>query len=292
LTKVIQVQAPGLNRRQIGEYIVTALVDGIIDLPFDLLAGINPDEAEAMILAAGRPRSSAMTVSAYLVEGGGRTILIDSGAGGVNGWGGRLQVALAAANIDPRQVDHVFLTHAHPDHVGGLIGPSPSAVLFPNAELVLHEEEYKFWSDDGNLSRAPEAEQPFFQLARSVFAAYGNRRRTVIDGEVVPGIALVHLPGHTPGHSGYRIGSGAETLLIWGDIVHYPNIQVQRPAVTIAFDVDSAAASVTRRAVLAMASAENPLIAGMHLNFPGFARVRASGGSYTILDEPWCPSLI
>jgi glyoxylase-like metal-dependent hydrolase (beta-lactamase superfamily II) len=102
----------------------------------------------------------------------------------------------------------------------------------------------------------------------------------------------VHLPGHTPGHSGYRISSGAETLLIWGDIVHYPNIQVQRPAVTIAFDVDSAAASATRRAVLAMAAAENPLIAGMHLNFPGFARVRASDESYAIFDEPWSPNLI
>ncbi len=292
MTKVAQVQAPGLNRRQIGDYTVTAVVDGIIDVPFELLTGIKPAEAEEMILAAGRPRSSAMTVSAYIIEGGGRTILIDGGAGGINGWGGRLQVALAAANIDPRQIDHVFLTHAHPDHVGGLVGASPSAVQFPNAELVLHEEEYKFWSDDGNLSRAPEAAQPFFHLARSVFAAYVNRRRTVTAGEVIPGIDLVHLPGHTPGHSGYRISSGAETLLIWGDIVHYPNIQVQKPAVTIAFDVDSAAASTTRRAVLAMAAAENPLIAGMHLNFPGFARVRASGDSYAIFDEPWCPILI
>jgi glyoxylase-like metal-dependent hydrolase (beta-lactamase superfamily II) len=292
LTKAARGQAPGLNRRQIGDYIVTALVDGIIDVPFDLLAGIKRDEAEAMILAAGRPRSSAMTISAYVVEGGGRTILIDGGAGGINGWGGRLQVALAAANIDPRQIDHVLLTHAHPDHVGGLIGASPSAVLFPNAELVLHEEEYKFWSDDGNLNRAPDAVRPFFHLARSVFAAYGNRQRTVIDGEVVPGVTLVHLPGHTPGHSGYTISSGRETLLIWGDIVHYPNIQVQRPAVTIAFDVDSAAASTTRRAVLAMAAAENPLIAGMHLNFPGFARIRASGESYAIFDEPWSSNLI
>ncbi|WP_407174752.1 MBL fold metallo-hydrolase [Bradyrhizobium sp. STM 3562] len=168
MTKLAQVQASGLNRREIGDYIVTALVDGIVDVPFDLLTGIKPDEAAEMIAAAGRPRSSAMTVSAYLVEGGGRTILIDGGAGGINGWGGRLQVALAAANIDPHQINHVFLTHAHPDHVGGLIGASPSAVLFPNAELVLHEEEYKFWSDDGNLSRAPDAVQPFFHLASVV----------------------------------------------------------------------------------------------------------------------------
>jgi glyoxylase-like metal-dependent hydrolase (beta-lactamase superfamily II) len=291
LTKVVHAQAPGLNRRRIGDYIVTALVDGLIDVPFDLLAGVTPTEAEEMIAAAGRPLTSAMTVSAYLVEGRGKKILIDGGAGGINGWGGRLQTALSAANVDPYQIDHVFLTHAHPDHIGGLVGAS-SASLFPNAELVLHEEEYKFWSDDGNLSRAPEGVQPFFHLARSVFATYGTRRRTVIAGEVAPGITLVHLPGHTPGHSGYRISSGAETLLIWGDIVHYPNIQVQKPAVTIAFDVDPAAASATRRAVLATVASENPLIAGMHLNFPGFARVRTSGQSYAIHDEPWSPSLI
>jgi Metallo-beta-lactamase superfamily len=130
VTRVAQWQAAGLNRRRIGDYIVTALVDGVVDAPFDLLAGISLNDAEEMIVASGRPRSSAMTVGAYLLEGGGKTILIDGGAGGINGWGGRLHAALAAANIDPRQVDHVLLTHAHPDHIGGLIGATSSAGLF------------------------------------------------------------------------------------------------------------------------------------------------------------------
>ncbi|MCJ9728673.1 MBL fold metallo-hydrolase [Bradyrhizobium sp. PRIMUS42] len=105
-----------------------------------------------------------MTVSAYLVEGHGKTILFDGGGGGINGWRGRLHTALAAANVDPRQINQISLTHAHPDHIGGLVSATPSAPLFPNAELVLHEKEFKFWSDDGNLSRAPDAVQPFFTL--------------------------------------------------------------------------------------------------------------------------------
>ncbi|XUJ36642.1 hypothetical protein ACQ5SK_18965 [Bradyrhizobium japonicum] len=79
-------QAPGLNRRKIGDYVVTAVVDGIVAVPFDLLSGIGPDEAMSMTVAAGRPSSSAMTVSAYLIEGQGRTILVDGGGGGINGW--------------------------------------------------------------------------------------------------------------------------------------------------------------------------------------------------------------
>lgn len=287
MTQNVVAQAPGLNRRKIGEYVVTALVDGVVDTPFELLAEIKPGEAEDMIAASGRPRSSAMTLSAYLVESSTRKILIDGGAGGINGWGGRLHSALGAAGVNPRDIQHVLLTHAHPDHVGGLVDTSSQAASFPNAELILHEDEFSFWSDDGNLSRAPEPAQPFFHLARSVFAAYGNRLTTIASSDVIPGISLVHLPGHTPGHSGYVFSSGADSLLIWGDIVHYPNIQVERPEVTIAFDVDAAAAATTRRSVLAKLASDSRLVAGMHLNYPGFARVHASGETYKIVDEPW-----
>lgn len=187
-------QAAGLNRRKIGDYIVTAIVDGFIAVPFDLLAGIGPDEAMRMTVAAGRPSSSAMTVSTYLIEGKGRTILVDGGGGGINGWGGRLHASLAAANVNPLMIDQVLLTHAHPDHIGGLVGALPSAPLFPNAELVMHDAEFVFWTDDAILNQAPDAMKPFFQAARVVFEAYGARRRTVSEGQVAPGISIEHFP--------------------------------------------------------------------------------------------------
>lgn len=285
-------QAPGLNRRKIGDYIVTAIVDGIVAAPFELLSGIGPDEAMSMTMAAGRPSSSAMTVSTYLIEGKGRTILVDGGGGGINGWGGRLSASLAAANVNLLAIDQILLTHAHPDHIGGLVGVLPSAPLFPNAEIVMHEAEFAFWSDDTNLNQSPDAMKPFFQAARAVFAAYGARRRTVSAGQVAPGIVIEHFPGHTPGHSGYQIDGGDASLLIWGDIVHYPDIQVPRPDVTIAFDVDQKAAAATRRKVLERVSATGELVAGMHLNFPGFARLSKTGQSFEIRHEPWSAELI
>jgi glyoxylase-like metal-dependent hydrolase (beta-lactamase superfamily II) len=292
MTNANNWQAAGLNRRKIGDYTVTAIVDGFIAVPFDLLTGMEADEAMRMTVAAGRPSSSAMTVSTYLIEGKGRTILVDGGGGGINGWGGRLHASLAAAKVHPLAIDQILLTHAHPDHIGGLVGALPSAPLFPNAELVMHEAEFGFWTDNAILNDAPDMMKPFFQAARAVFEAYGARRRTVSAGDVAPGIVIEHFPGHTPGHSGYRIEGGDASLLIWGDIVHYPDIQVPRPDVTIAFDVDQKAAAATRRRVLERVSATGELVAGMHLNFPGFARLSKAGQSFEIRHEPWSAELI
>ncbi|MCX5517841.1 MBL fold metallo-hydrolase [Kaistia defluvii] len=273
-----------LPSQQIGDLTIIAVSDGYLHASFDLLANIDPADAARMQENAGIADHTSIHINGYLVRSGGRTILIDAGAGGFKQWGGRLKTNLLLAGIQPSEIDAILLTHAHPDHVGGLMDASGTAA-FPNAELVAHHLEVAFWQDDGNLSRAPERARGNFLLARQAFDGYRDRLRAFDGGEVLPGITAVPLPGHTAGHTGYRLDSGGKSLLVWGDIVHFPQIQVPRPEVSIAFDQDAHLAAETRARLLDLASSERLLIAGMHLGELGFARIERKKLAYGVAYE-------
>ncbi len=165
------------------------------------------------------------------------------------------------------------------------------ALWFPNAELVLHEAEMAYWHDDAAMSRADEqSRERNFLAGRRQLAPYRARTRLIQGGEILPGVTAMPLPGHTPGHTGYMIASGNDSLLIWGDIVHVPEIQVPRPEVTLAFDVDPAKAEATRRRTFDMVAADKLLFAGMHVHFPGFARLARTGDGFSLVPEPWVQS--
>ncbi len=116
--------------------------------------------------------------------------------------------------------------------------------------------------------------------------------KLVSAGEVLPGISLVPLPGHTPGHSGFHITSGTAQLLIWADITHLADVQIRKPEVTIGFDVDPDQARATRMKVLDQVASDRLSVAGMHLNMPGFLTVERQGSGYAKVDLPWTPALL
>ncbi|EZP39298.1 MBL fold metallo-hydrolase [Janthinobacterium lividum] len=270
--------------QQIGEFSITAISDGYLSASLDLLSNIDVMHASKLQQDAGVNDPSSIHINCYLVRGRGRTILIDAGAGGFKHWGGKLKVNLALAGVQASDIDTILLTHAHPDHVGGLLDASGEAA-FPDAQLVVHQHEVAFWEDDGNLSRASDRARGNFLFARKVFEKYREKLRLFTGNEVLPGISAMPLPGHTAGHSGYRIESGGRSLLIWGDIVHFPQIQIARPDVSIAFDQDPLLSAETRSTLLDVVSADNILIAGMHLGELGFARIRRKGNLYRIVYE-------
>ncbi|MDI7660315.1 MBL fold metallo-hydrolase [Cronobacter universalis] len=268
--------------RQVGDYQVTALFDGAMAVGFELLAGIDAAAASEIQSSHGVTPPATIDISGYLIRGHGRVMLVDAGTGGRNNAGGGLSTALRASGVAPEDIDTVFLTHGHPDHLGGLLREDGEPA-YPHATLCLHPAEAAFWQDEARLLAANERTQRNILLARRTLERYAPRLRFTDDADIAPGVRPVPLPGHTPGHTGLRIDSRAESLLIWGDIVHYPFIQTAHPSVTIAFDNDPAQAEITRQTVLAQAAREHLLIAGMHTGRHGFAYVQQTGDGYRLI---------
>ncbi len=289
MTQTPHTQVPPVYHRRIGDIIITCVSDGYLDAGVKSLQNIHPDEARHILAANFRPARRA-SVNCYLVHSAGRLALIDTGCGTyLQSTAGQLQQSLNAAGIDPAAIDTVLLTHVHPDHSAGLTDRQSGARLFPNAVLAVHYAELAHWFDDDEMRKMDaEDRRYFFDCAREQIEPYSSVIKAFRgEAEVFPGVTSVPLPGHTPGHSGFMIASGGEGMLVFGDMVHVPEIQVMRPEVTMTFDHDPVLTARTRRQLFADVARDRLLVAGMHINFPGFAHIIQDGDSFRLLPEPW-----
>ena len=286
------MQIPGVYHRRIGDIVVTAISDGYLDGTLDVMRNVDLEQARQILTASFRP-ARRTSVNTFLIHSKGRIAIVDTGSGNyLQPSAGLVQASLAGAGIDPKSIDTVLLTHMHPDHSAGLTDMSNGKRLFPNAELVMHENELAYWFDDGALAKADErSAKLYFQSGREQVAPYKARTRLFTEGEVFPGVTAVPSHGHTPGHTAYLIASGDDQLMIWGDTVHVPEVQTAFPEAGMAFDTDLAAAAAARKRMFDRVATDGILIAGMHLHFPAFSRLARRGDAYALYPEAWVHTL-
>jgi glyoxylase-like metal-dependent hydrolase (beta-lactamase superfamily II) len=281
-------QAPGWYRMKVGNFEVTALSDGTVKLPVDdLLTNTKRAIVADMLERAYLKAPVETSVNAYLVNTGSKLVLIDAGAAGLFGPTlGRLMGNLKAAGYQPEQVDEIYVTHMHPDHVGGLVADGKMA--FPNAVVRADLREGGFWLSQENLAKAPADAKDFFQGAMASLNPYvAAGRLKPFDGatDLVPGLRAVPAPGHTPGHTIYVAESQGSRMVFWGDLLHVAAVQFPMPWTTIQFDTDSKVAAPSRKKNLAEAAKLGYFVAITHVSFPGIGQLRADGVGYR-----WVPA--
>jgi len=233
----------------------------------------------------------ATSVNGYLVTTGDKLVLIDAGAGSLFGTSlGNLADNLKAAGYRPEQVDEIYLTHMHPDHLGGLA--SDGERVFPNATVRADQADTQYWLDKQRLANAPESQKAFFKGAIASMKPYQQADALqTFEGttELPTGVTAQAAPGHTPGHTTYAIESQGERLVFWGDLIHAADIQFDEPGVTIDFDATPDRAAQARKAACAEAADQGYQVAGAHLSFPGIGRLRQDGEGYEWLPLNYSP---
>ncbi|OIR05206.1 putative quorum-quenching lactonase YtnP [mine drainage metagenome] len=235
-------------------------------------------------------QSLRLYFNVLLVRTGRQNILIDAGFAR-NAVPAAFNVAdnLASLGLEPGDIDSVILTHAHGDHMGGLLDDAGKPV-FTRAQHFCSAEEIDFWTSpkpDFSKSRLDEKSQAAsIAAARQVFAAIPFSRITPT-ATLPDGLTATLAPGHTPGHINLRIRSGAEVLHHMVDLGHHFAVMLPHPDWTVGFDVNPDLAVATRREIFPKLAAEGARVFGYHMPFPALGHIQASGDGFRWVPELW-----
>ena len=284
---------PSRYALRVGEIDVLVISDGVFPLPATTLAN-NADPADLAAWLDDRmqpPDVYKWPLNVVVVRSGGRTVLIDSGAGsefpdfpGV----GLLATRLDAAGIDPASVTDVVLTHLHVDHVGGLLADGLRGRLRPDVPIHLAAAEAEFWEspDFSRTSMPPGVPDALRSVASRFLDEYRSQLRPFeAEYEVAPGVVACRTGGHTPGHSVVRLASGGDRLTFAGDLVF--QVAFDRPEWFNGFEHDpEEAARVRVRLLRELAATGEPLVA-THLPFPSVCRVAVAGDAFRCVPAVW-----
>ena len=292
-------QAPSFYRYKVGEAQVNVISDGVMTFPLGdtFVLNAKKDQVNAALDKAFLPKDKvSVHFSPLVLNTGGKLVVIDTGNGpgafaSSKGNVGLFASNLVAAGFDPKNIDMVVISHFHGDHVNGLL-TADGAAAFPNAEVLVPAAEWKFWMDDGEMSRATgERMQGLFKNNRRVFEAGLKKKVTPYEWgkDVAPGLLAVASIGHTPGHTSYVLSSGSDKVFIQSDVTNHPSLFVAHPGWHMMYDQDPSLAEKTRRKVYDMLVADRMRVQGFHYPFPANGYVEKDGNGYRLVPAPWSP---
>ena len=289
----------GYYRFKIGDLEALALQDGGLLPPSDRSpfaidepGGSVEKALDAALLPTGQVQ---IPFTVLLVRVGPELVLVDSGGGKAFGdSAGHLPASLAAAGVKPEQVTAVIVTHAHPDHIGGLLNPETKAPAFPAAQVFISKKEHDFWMQTepnvGGLAVPPEAAREMVAAVQGVLGGLKGKLQLVAGGDkLLGGIDTFDTPGHTPGQLAVVFGSGRDQLLHFADAATHHALAFAHPEWRYAYDGDAALAVETRKKLFDRAAADRLRLFGSHMPFPALGRVRKASGrtGYDFVPEPF-----
>ena len=273
-------QSPYWHRLNLGNAEVTVISDGPLSLgdPKGTFTGVPEDEMRKMLTDNFlSPTSIVLEQNSPIVNTGDKLVLFDTGLGSTKGFGpttGRQQKSMAEAGIKPADIDAVVFSHAHPDHVGGVVGDDGKP-MFPNAQYYIAQSDLEFWTDEGK-NNGPLKD--FIAIARKNLLPVRDRIVFYKDGqEFLPGVQAISAPGHTVGHTIFMVTSNGKSFCFLGDLSHHPILLLEKPRMQFSYDSDPAQAAETRVKLLERLAADKVAVMAYHYAWPGIGHIAKTG---------------
>src|SRR6201991_3067183 len=276
-------------RFPLGDAEVTVVSDGQLPLgpPKGTFVGVPDDEVKKMLtdnfLSA---ENVVLEQNSPIVNTGDKLILFDTGMGTAKNFGpttGRQQKSMKEAGIKPEDIDAVVFTHAHIDHIGGVVDEN-NKVLFPNAQFYISQSDFDFWTDESKMNGALK---DFVVHARKNLLPVRDRLVFYKDGqEFLPGVQAISAPGHTVGHTMFVVTSNGKSFAFLGDLTHHAVLLLERPLMEFSYDTDPKQAAQSRVKMLTMLAANKIPVMSYHFPWPGYGHVAKAGEGFHYYPEP------
>ena len=278
--------AQPFTRYKVGDAEVTAIYDGVWERPYkpNLVANASVEDVKAALIKAGLTDAFlTLPFTVSVIKQGDEVILCDAGTGGqVVPTAGKFLDSFKAAGFDPAKVSKILISHCHPDHIFGLMEKDTNAPVYPNAEILISDVEYKWWTDPALIDKVPDDRKPLVKRIQATFPNWKNITQVSGEKEVAKGLSFIEMPGHTPGHRAFHLASGNAQHMFSNDTMYMPALNVAHPDWMGAYDQDGPTAVSSRQKLMGRLVTEKLALSGYHFPFPGYGSLAKDGADYVL----------